>query len=218
MASHAGQSYSPFYLQSSSSVTSLDMGIYACVAVDNNGIGLIQKSLLFMTIDTTGSSVVVAGCTSVTAIKADSSVYGLQAFGAGAGDFVGNLVIDSGNGTGWTFLDANADYIGDVTDNVFPDSSGLTAATNFYIHPDGNTNTLATFNGYTDNSGNAEVDTSVSGEYVPSVLTMIDTPAGMHTDYYGNPLGPTMAAGAVQRLPSVVSSLFARSTFLLLGL
>ena len=215
--------YDRFGIRVAGTATASSIGFYSCVTDSTGGTDNIGA---FAASTVAGATIADIGVYSNTWIVGGGSAgntticdlqYSVEF------DVVGNLfVMTSDFSSDVQFYEDLVAYIGVFDGNVFPIQSGLTAInTNFYEHHLGDTDTLATFNGYADIGTCFEIDESLDSNFVPATGTTITTPPGTHTDYYGNAVGSTMLAGAVQAEPSSLfssSSLFARSTFLLLGL
>lgn len=127
------------------------------------------------------------------------------------GNLEGCLFVDDGEGSfSWRFFELEStNFNASFTDNTVPvmASRPFRAAFPFYYadHPDGSTNDVAVFNTYTGVSGTVEEAVSLDANFVSSSTRVITTPAGVHVDYYGNPVGSNMTPGAIQDLPQEVS-------------
>lgn len=128
--------------------------------------------------------------------------------------------VDNPDGVNFFILDAN--FSGAITDSIFPVAADLTVrgGTSFYEgHPDGDTDLVATANGYTGVSGLTEENVALDSDFVPSTTRTVSAPSSAHLDYYGNAVSGSVLPGAVQSLPATDQflALSAGGSFLVLG-
>ena len=144
----------------------------------------------------------LAGCTVVgNSPTANANILSMN--GATEVRVEGNILQYAGPTTGSAFNDQCTDIpvtVGSMNNNVLDpgntqDTSPYEVGTTSY--------NLANLNAQPEASGNVEQSPTYDANYLPSVTTTVDVPAGLFVDYYGNALtqGGTMIAGAVQSVP-----------------